>query len=157
MRKRLLVTLAATALAAIGCSAGAPVSPSPSGQASPSASASARPSSAPPAATSRPSPAPVPTFAPDADWRTALELTSASGGTDRGTFEAAGRYRLRYRCEGDGTLTIMVDGVERASTRCTQDAPDSLVVRRTRGTQSVEVVTRGDIAWLVLVELPEKD
>ncbi len=156
MRSRALLILI-LALAAIACSSGPPTAP-------PSASVDVGPSGAPasrPAGSVVPAPpTPEPTlasFEPDPAWRPVLELTSAVGGKDQGSFRATGRYRIRYHCLGAGSITVRAGGKVRATLDCAPGTavPEPVIVKRAGGRHSAEVRRVGQIEWIAVFEVPE--
>lgn len=153
MRRRAVLILATVAIGALGCSSGPPA---PSVGSEPP---TRRPAVESIGVTSPPSVAPEPalaSFAPEAAWRPVLELSSGTGGTDRGSFRASGRYRIRFDCLGAGSIAIKAGGEQRAALDCTSAAdPGPTLVRRARGTQEVMVVPRGEVQWIALFEVPE--
>ncbi|MDQ3554281.1 MAG: hypothetical protein M3395_07730 [Chloroflexota bacterium] len=127
---------------------------SPSGAPVPPASP---PPSQPPAASVTLAP-----FAPGDRWESVLELTSDPGGTDKGTFQVRGRYRLHQQCLGEGRLEVAVAaaGAEPSVTEIAcgpTSEPQNERVRDVRGEATVTVSVVGDPEWLLVFQVPRGD
>jgi len=163
---RLALLLGLVAVVA-GCGDSASSSPSPSASgdtglpsASPSgavARTASPPPSQPPAASVTLAP-----FAPGDRWEPVLELTSDPGGTDTGTFQVRGRYRLHQQCVGEGRVEVMVAtaGSEPSVTEVAcgpTSQPQNERVRDVRGEATVTVSVAGDPEWLLVFQVPRGD
>lgn len=164
-----LATLLGLVAVVAGCGDSAPSSsPSPSASdaaglpsgppsGAPVRTASGPPLSQPPAASVTLAP-----FAPGDRWEPVLELTSDPDGTDTGTFQVRGRYRLHQQCLGEGRLevTVATAGSESSVTEVAcgpTSQPQSERVRDVRGQATVTVSVAGDPEWLLVFQVPRGD
>ncbi|CAN5819141.1 hypothetical protein BH20CHL5_BH20CHL5_00770 [soil metagenome] len=134
--------------------AGLPSGP-PSG--APVRTASVPPPSQPPTASVTLAP-----FAPGDRWEPVLELTSDPDGTDTGTFQVRGRYRLHQQCLGEGRVkvTVATAGSEPSVTEVAcgpTSQPQNERVRDVRGQATVTVSVAGDPEWLLVFQVPRGD
>ncbi len=150
-----------------GCGDSASASPSPS-----ASDAAGLPSGSPsgvPLRTASPPPSQPPAasvtlapFAPGDRWEPVLELTSDPDGTDTGTFQVRGRYRLHQQCLGEGRLevTVATAGSESSATEVAcgpTSQPQNERVRDVRGQATVTVSVAGDPEWVLVFQVPRGD
>lgn len=150
MRGRSLATSAILVTISVAAACSAPVARSPS----PAPSITASSESPSPRASA--SPRPLASFAADADWRPILELAGGSGGRDEGSFDGGARFRIRYDCVGDGSISVSVGGRVQAQRECSLPGiAEPKFVREQAGNRlRASVTARGEVEWIVRLEVP---